>query len=263
MVVGKVLASAVANAGNNDGLDAEELYVSACYADEGTTLKRWRPRARGRATRIRKRTCHITVIVSRLPDDRLARRRARQAGRRTLAARPAGWRRRAAAAAGPRRGRPSRRRREADETRPPDRGRADEDDRGTTTRRRRRRRRGEPTRTSTPRTEVTPTRTTTSRGGRRRGRAEVDDEADDDRRRRPRRDDADGRGASRRRGERLDGPEGQPLRVPPRRDHRLEVALVRGAQLPGLRDRGLEDPRLPHVAARVGRREPHRDRAHP
>ncbi|MHB1777739.1 MAG: 50S ribosomal protein L22 [Acidimicrobiales bacterium] len=76
VVVGKVLASAVANAVHNDGMDAEDLYVSACYADEGATLKRWRPRARGRATRIRKRTCHITVIVSRLPDDRLARRRA-------------------------------------------------------------------------------------------------------------------------------------------------------------------------------------------
>jgi large subunit ribosomal protein L22 len=74
--VGKVLASAVANAVHNDGLDAEDLYVSACFADEGTTMKRWRPRARGRATRIRKRTCHITVIVSRLPDERLARRRA-------------------------------------------------------------------------------------------------------------------------------------------------------------------------------------------
>ena len=46
-VVGKVLASAVANAAHNDGLDPEDLYVSACYADEGTTLKRWRPRARG------------------------------------------------------------------------------------------------------------------------------------------------------------------------------------------------------------------------
>jgi len=77
-VVGKVLASAVANAGHNDGLDAEELFVSACYADEGSTLKRWRPRARGRATRIRKRTCHITVIVSRMPDERIARRRAKQ-----------------------------------------------------------------------------------------------------------------------------------------------------------------------------------------
>jgi large subunit ribosomal protein L22 len=78
-VVAKVLASAVANARNNDYLDPDDLYVSACYADEGTTIKRWRPRARGRATRIRKRTCHITVIVSRLPEDRLERRRARQA----------------------------------------------------------------------------------------------------------------------------------------------------------------------------------------
>ena len=74
--VGKVLASAVANAVHNDGLDAEDLYVSACYADESATLKRWRPRARGRATRIRKRTCHVTVIVSRMDDERLARRRA-------------------------------------------------------------------------------------------------------------------------------------------------------------------------------------------
>jgi large subunit ribosomal protein L22 len=78
-VVAKVLASAVANARHNDGLEPEELFVSACYADEGTTIKRWRPRARGRATRIRKRTCHITVIVSRLPEDRLARRRAEEA----------------------------------------------------------------------------------------------------------------------------------------------------------------------------------------
>ena len=77
-VVGKVLASAVANAVHNDGQDAEELYVSACFADEGSTLKRWRPRARGRATRIRKRTSHITIIVSRMPDDRIARRRAKQ-----------------------------------------------------------------------------------------------------------------------------------------------------------------------------------------
>jgi large subunit ribosomal protein L22 len=78
-VVGKVLASAVANAVHNDGLDAEDLYVSACYADEGATQKRWRPRARGRASRIRKRSCHITVIVSRMPDERLARRRAARA----------------------------------------------------------------------------------------------------------------------------------------------------------------------------------------
>jgi large subunit ribosomal protein L22 len=76
-VVAKVLASAVANARHNDALNPEELYVAACYADEGATLKRWRPRARGRATRIRKRTCHITVIVARLPEDRLERHRAR------------------------------------------------------------------------------------------------------------------------------------------------------------------------------------------
>lgn len=78
-VVSKVLASAVANAVHNDGQEAEDLYVSACFADEGVTLKRWRPRARGRATRIRKRTCHITIIVSRLPEERLERRRAERA----------------------------------------------------------------------------------------------------------------------------------------------------------------------------------------
>jgi len=76
-VIGKLLRSAAANAFHNDGLDPEELFVSACYADEGTTLKRWRPRARGRATRIRKRTCHVTVILSRMPESELNRRRAR------------------------------------------------------------------------------------------------------------------------------------------------------------------------------------------
>lgn len=77
-LVGKLLQSAVANASNNDGLEAEELYVSACYVDEGPTAKRWRPRARGRATRVRKRSSHITVIVSRLPDHELARLQARR-----------------------------------------------------------------------------------------------------------------------------------------------------------------------------------------
>ncbi|MBO0894260.1 MAG: 50S ribosomal protein L22, partial [Acidimicrobiales bacterium] len=80
-VVGKVLASAVANAEHNDQLDPEQLYVASCFADEANTLNRWRPRARGRAARIRKRTCHITVIVSRMPDERL-----RTAGRRGGAA---------------------------------------------------------------------------------------------------------------------------------------------------------------------------------
>ena len=93
--VGKVLHSAVANAENNDELDPEELFVSACFADEGTTIKRWRPRARGRATRIRKRTSHITVIVSRMPEQQLqrlqARRRAEQLAQR--ARRVAGARR--------------------------------------------------------------------------------------------------------------------------------------------------------------------------
>ena len=73
----KVLASAVANAEKNDEIDPNELFVSACYADEGPTLKRWRPRARGRATRIRKRTCHITIIVSRMGARELEQRRAR------------------------------------------------------------------------------------------------------------------------------------------------------------------------------------------
>jgi len=76
-LIGKVLTSAVANAAHNDSQNPEELYVSACYADEGATMKRWRPRARGRATRIRKRTCHITIIVSRLPADQLELRRRR------------------------------------------------------------------------------------------------------------------------------------------------------------------------------------------
>ena len=75
----KVLAAAVANAEHNDSIDPNELYVSACYADEGPTLKRWRPRARGRATRIRKRTCHITIIVSRMDPKKLEQRRARVA----------------------------------------------------------------------------------------------------------------------------------------------------------------------------------------
>ena len=75
-MVSKVLSSAVANAEHTDQVVSDDLYVSACFADEGPTLKRWRPRARGRATRIRKRTCHVTVIVSRLPETELARRRA-------------------------------------------------------------------------------------------------------------------------------------------------------------------------------------------
>jgi large subunit ribosomal protein L22 len=73
----KVLNAAVANAEHNDQIDPSELFVSACFADEGPTLKRWRPRARGRATRIRKRSCHITIIVSRMDPKKLEQRRAR------------------------------------------------------------------------------------------------------------------------------------------------------------------------------------------
>lgn len=97
IVIAKCLASAVANAENNDSLPADELYVSACYADEGPTLKRWRPRARGRATRIRKRTCHITIIVSRYSDEQLAEIRRREDAKGASAGR--GGRGRDAAAA--------------------------------------------------------------------------------------------------------------------------------------------------------------------
>ena len=108
IVVGKLLASAIANAEHDHAMVGDELFVSACYADEGPTLKRWRPRARGRATRIRKRTCHITLLVSRLPDRELQERRARRAQGVT------GDRRRrrtgGAEAATEQRGRPTRRR---------------------------------------------------------------------------------------------------------------------------------------------------------
>jgi large subunit ribosomal protein L22 len=77
--VRKVLASAVANAVHNFEQDVEELFVVACYADEGPTLKRFRPRARGSASRIRKRSCHVTVVVARMSDARLEVVQARQA----------------------------------------------------------------------------------------------------------------------------------------------------------------------------------------
>ena len=62
--VGKVLASAIANAGHMSHLDASSLIVSRAWVDEGPTLKRFRPRAQGRGYRINKRTSHITVVVS-------------------------------------------------------------------------------------------------------------------------------------------------------------------------------------------------------
>jgi large subunit ribosomal protein L22 len=73
----KLLDSAVANAESNQSLPEDELFVARAYADEGPTLKRWRPRARGRGTRIRKRTSHVTIVLSRFSDDELERRRDR------------------------------------------------------------------------------------------------------------------------------------------------------------------------------------------
>jgi len=62
-IVEKVVRSAVANAENNFDMDVDSLYVAECYVDQGPTMKRIRPRARGMANRIRKRTSHITVIL--------------------------------------------------------------------------------------------------------------------------------------------------------------------------------------------------------
>jgi len=63
-VIGKVLKSAMANATHNFQLDEDKLFVKACYADEGVTLKRFIPRAKGSASAINKRTSHITVVVA-------------------------------------------------------------------------------------------------------------------------------------------------------------------------------------------------------
>ena len=72
----KVLKSAVANAEANHGLFGDDLRVSAAYVDEGPTIKRWRARARGRAARIRKRTCHITIKLAPAPEqERVTRAR--------------------------------------------------------------------------------------------------------------------------------------------------------------------------------------------
>lgn len=62
-ILEKVINSAVANAQENSGMDVDSLYIVRAFADEGPSLKRWRPRALGRATRIIKRTSHITVVV--------------------------------------------------------------------------------------------------------------------------------------------------------------------------------------------------------
>ena len=92
--VRKLLASAVANAVNNDNQDADELYIIACFADEGPTLKPFKPRARGRASRILKRTCHVTIIVARMSDDRIAIIQARAERQGAGSGRPAATSRR-------------------------------------------------------------------------------------------------------------------------------------------------------------------------
>ena len=69
----KVLDSAVANAEHNDNMPEDELYVLRAFADEGPTMKRGRPRARGRYGRIKKRSSHLTIVVARFDDDELER----------------------------------------------------------------------------------------------------------------------------------------------------------------------------------------------
>lgn len=84
--VAKLLDSAVANAEHNDNLPTDELFVTRAWADQGPTAKRYRPRARGRGTRIRKRTSHVTIVVARYSEDELMARSAREAASGTGAA---------------------------------------------------------------------------------------------------------------------------------------------------------------------------------
>jgi large subunit ribosomal protein L22 len=85
----KVLASAVANAENNERLDPDTLLVSQAYVDEGPTMKRFRPRAQGRAYRIRKRTSHITVVVESIATTRPVKKTAKKAAKKADTGRPA------------------------------------------------------------------------------------------------------------------------------------------------------------------------------
>ncbi len=78
--VAKVVASAAANAENNFGLNPDTLVISTAYVDEGATMKRFQPRAQGRAFRIRKRTSHITIEVESLPNTAAASSRTRRKG---------------------------------------------------------------------------------------------------------------------------------------------------------------------------------------
>ncbi len=97
-VIAKCLLSAAANAEHNEGIDPEEMFVFSCFADEGPTMRRWRPRARGRATRIHKRTSHITIQLVRYTPEELAERAAREST--TSAAAAEARRRRVAASRG-------------------------------------------------------------------------------------------------------------------------------------------------------------------
>ena len=63
-VIEKLLKSAIANAENNQGMSAENLYIEECYASQGPIMKRIKPRAQGRAYRIEKRMCHITIVLN-------------------------------------------------------------------------------------------------------------------------------------------------------------------------------------------------------
>lgn len=71
--VRKLIESAMANASHNDGLDPNELYIAACFADEGRSGYAVRYRAKGRGARVKKSTCHITIVLERLPEERLTR----------------------------------------------------------------------------------------------------------------------------------------------------------------------------------------------
>jgi ribosomal protein L22 len=95
--IAKVLRSAVANAEANHGLDGDDLVVEAAYADEGPTLKRWKPRARGRVNRIKKRTCHVTLVLAEVeqPATRRPRRQAETSAAEEAPARPKATPRRA------------------------------------------------------------------------------------------------------------------------------------------------------------------------
>ncbi len=80
--VRKVLESAIANAEHNRSLAADELFIARAWVDEGPTLRRFRPRAMGRATRINKRTCHISVVVGRPEEEAPAERPKKRSTRR-------------------------------------------------------------------------------------------------------------------------------------------------------------------------------------